>query len=157
MIKPNIRKARIEDKDKLLLLWSKLIEMHTTENKYFEVKMNYRDYLEKDIETFFKNENFQIFLAEHNLNIIGFGVALKTKRPSIFAIEDRGHINDLFVDENYRNNKVGSLITDAIKIWFKENGINFVTMQVAKFNEGGLKFWESNNFQTINYQMSCEL
>ncbi|WP_426482215.1 N-acetyltransferase family protein [Chryseobacterium sp. R2ACT005] len=130
-----IRKAVPEDCDKLWVLMKELA--------IFE---NYIDYFaitpEIVLERGFKKSppDFYSIVAENNNSIVGMLVYYflpytAQNRPSIY-------LKELYVDENYRGQKIGEQLMKALRVEAEKNNCEEIKWTVAPWNKSGKKFYE---------------
>lgn len=82
-------------------------------------------------ERFSRNES-NIFLAIESEQAVGF-VQLYTSFSSV-SLQPIFILNDLFVDPNYRNKKIGELLLSRAKEYCKEKGYKGLALETAKDN-----------------------
>ena len=82
-------------------------------------------------ERFSRNES-NIFLAIERKQAVGF-VQLYTSFSSV-SLQPIFILNDLFVDPNYRNKKIGELLLSRAKEYCKEKGYKGLALETAKDN-----------------------
>ena len=70
-------------------------------------------------------------------------------RPSIY-------MKELYVDENYRGQKIGEQLMNALKIEAEKNNCGQIKWTVAPWNTVGQKFYErlgaKENNELLNYE-----
>lgn len=70
-------------------------------------------------------------------------------RPAIY-------MKELYVDENYRGQKIGEQLMNSLKIEAKQNNRNQIKWTVAPWNKAGQKFYErlgaTENNEWLNYE-----
>jgi len=83
-----------------------------------------------------------LLIAEENRKIIGFiwGNFIS------FGVSPYGYIDDLFVDENYRNQRVASKLIALIKEQFKALSVNAVFTQTGEDNHIARNLYQKEGF-----------
>lgn len=84
--------------------------------------------------------DFYCFVAEENDKIIGMLVYYflpytAQNKPAIY-------MKELYVDENYRGQKIGEQLMNALKVEAKLHNCAQIKWTVAPWNEAGIKFYE---------------
>lgn len=136
-----IRQANKNDIDKnLLKLYIDGFYMHYNKRKDIfsykgieELKNNLIDMLE--------NSNEVLFVIEKNENIIGYA-ALQIKDKNTKSI----WIDEIIIDNNYRNNGYGKRLIDEILKFAKENKCQRIELNCWSFNDNALKFYDKLGF-----------
>ncbi|WP_435357806.1 GNAT family N-acetyltransferase [Emticicia sp. SJ17W-69] len=98
--------------------------------------------------------DFYCLIAENNNKIIGILVYYflpytAQNRPAIY-------MKELYVDENYRGQKIGEQLMNALKIEAQKNNCKQIKWTVAPWNTAGQKFYErlgaGENSDWLNYE-----
>lgn len=139
------RLAMLEDAEKLDNLLSKLIE---------DEKNKYDDSIEfTAVKDFYKNiiskENTLIYLCEDKSLIVGYIYA--------FIDGNKGKIDALFVEKDYRNKKIASNLMQYTKNWFKEKNIDDVEISVLSDNIIAKKLYSKSGFVTFKEIMKLDI
>ena len=58
----------------------------------------------------------------------------------------RGVITELIVTKNTRNKGIGHLLIEHLEKYFKQNGCEYIIVDVFAYNEIGKKFYNKNNY-----------
>ncbi|WP_066802441.1 GNAT family N-acetyltransferase [Moraxella oblonga] len=104
------------------------------------------------------NQDFYCLVADDNGVIAGMLVYYflpytAQNRPNIY-------MKELYVKEDYRNQKVGEKLMLELKKQAKENDCSAIKWTVAPWNERGMKFYErlgaKQNNDWVNYEMAVE-
>jgi len=99
--------------------------------------------------------DFHCFVAECEGEIIGILVYYflpftAQNRPAIY-------MKELFVKEEYRNQRIGEQLMEALKNEAKLHDCSQIKWTVAPWNEAGLKFYErigaTENTEWLNYEL----
>jgi ribosomal protein S18 acetylase RimI-like enzyme len=96
--------------------------------------------------------NTSILFACENTQAIGFLITRAEPlwyRPSLLL----GHFEELYVRANYRRNRVGTLLVEAARARFKQQGIQTATASVLLNNPGAVSFWKKVGFDVRVYRL----
>ncbi len=106
------RNATINDLDFLVESRMDFIQIYNTDTNYNFIKNNVIQYFEKG----FREEQFDIILAEFNDTIIGTGIIFYYDSvPSTFnPCGKNAYITSMFVQEEYRRQKIATNILDKL-------------------------------------------
>lgn len=153
-----IRKPNTNDLPKLITLWQQQYEYHhDLDSQYYvsnsqELDKKFKSYLTKAIE---ENDPY-ILVAEDDDEMVGFITYEKADADYFdtnFVVH--GDVLELFVKESYRKKGVGKLLMDEVEKFFKDQGINTLSLQCSTFNKNALSFYEHLgliNRQTLLYK-----
>ncbi len=84
------------------------------------------------------NSNAFYFVATLDGKVVGYG--------GFWYIINEGHITNIAVHEDYRNQKIATQIVDAMIAQGKELIMIGLTLEVRVSNEGAIKFYEGKGF-----------
>ena len=87
-----------------------------------DAKTRFKKFLTKLIET----EEGYLSLAEDNGKIVGYNLARIKDEIPIFKLEKMGQIADLYVQKDYRGQRLSSKLRDSAIKWFKNNNIEMI-------------------------------
>lgn len=102
--------------------------------------------------------DFHCIVAEDNDEIAGMLVYYflpytAQNRPAIY-------MKELYVDENYRGQKIGDQLMNALKIEAKKNNCSQIKWTVAPWNKAGQRFYErlgaNENSDCLNYELNLK-
>lgn len=144
-----IRKAEEKDSEKVWHLMKELAIFEKYINSFAITPEIVRN------SGFQKNPpDFYCLVAEDNDKIAGMLVYYflpytAQNRPAIY-------MKELYVDENYRGQKIGEQLMNAIKIEAERNDCSQIKWTVAPWNEAGIRFYErlgaKENKDWLNYE-----
>lgn len=111
------------------------------------------------IENIISGDESDILVYEENGNVVGFILLQAKTRPDFsFMLPGRYcYIMDIIVTENSRNKGFGTALMNAAKDWAKEQGCNFINLDVLVNNPGAIKLYEKLGFITKAQEMYCKL
>lgn len=132
----NIRRAEREDCPKLLEL---VRELATFERAPDQVTITPEHFEESG---FGNNPVFKSFVAEFEEKIVGFAlyyIRFSTWKGRYLYLED------LLVNEEWRQRKIGKQLFDRVIAEAKEIDVNGISWQVLDWNEPAIKFYSKYN------------
>ena len=148
-----IRRAKNEDIDKILILLNEVLEIHYNirPDIFMPGKTKYtRDMLNKMI----KEDNNPIYVAFED-EVLGYAFCELREVPfqttmlpfkSLF-------IDDLCVDKNIRSKGVGKALFEYVKKEAKRLGCYEITLNVWEGNDAAINFYKKMNMGIKEYQM----
>ena len=139
----SIRKARLDDVDKIVELWKEFMNEHdkavlrkNPSLKHFIArKKNAAGIFRKFVKKNIVSKYGVIFVAETNDNLIGYSLNLIKDNIIVYKIKKIGYISDLYVKKQYRKKHISSRFKDLAIEWFKNKAINHVSIAVHRENE----------------------
>ena len=98
------------------------------------------------------DENGKIFLAIDNEKVIGLicgYINRSEKYDDCYYLSPKScTISELIVTKNIRSKGVGTMLINYAEKYFKNQGCEYVYVDVFEPNNSALKFYEKNNYQT---------
>ncbi|KXA89483.1 hypothetical protein AKJ57_05270 [candidate division MSBL1 archaeon SCGC-AAA259A05] len=149
----SFRKAERSDLNELMRLWEEFLDynLQSIENSKKRRWMELTEDASEKSRSHFKNQIEQddnlVLLAEKDNEIIGYIVASLEERPPIFKKRKLGKLNELFVNQDYRNEGLGKKLVENAKDWLKDKGVNLLKVRILEANKKANKFWKSRGFK----------
>ena len=106
------------------------------EAKYIECPWSQSVLLES-----FEQSEYVFLKAEEDGVLVGYG--------SVQIVFDEGNINNIAVDENFRNRGIASGILSNIIENSKQRGVSTLFLEVNEHNAGAIALYEKFNFEKI--------
>ena len=108
---------------------------------------NYDKHLEEDVKKYMKinKEEAMIFVAVDNGKLIGYIYGRIVKKPKML-LDKFGIIEDWFVEEKYRNKRIGELLWNKLILWFKNKKCNCLELDVYTTNERAIRIYHKMGF-----------
>jgi GNAT superfamily N-acetyltransferase len=150
----NIRKAREEDIDALILMRWEFTFEHQPEvqDDYGLFAMECRTFLEQAI----RGDRWHIWVAELDGVIashIYINLIDKVPRPGRITYPF-AYMTNVYTDPDYRSQKIGSQLLSAIKDWATENKFEFIIVWPS---EESRDFYARNGYTLCNDPMELHL
>ena len=153
-----IRKAENRDINALLrlLLQVGMVHHHIRPELFQPEKTKYDA---AALEALLQDESKIVFVAENGGEVLGYcfcnhichsGKDIPTARKEIY-------IDDLCVDENMRGQGIATALFEHVRAWAKENGCNYITLNVWCGNESAMAFYEKMGMTARSITMETKL
>lgn len=137
-----IREANKNDVDSnLLKLYIEGFNMHYSQRKDIFSNKEIEE-LKNNLINLLENLNEIIFVIDKNDDIIGYA-ALQFKDKTTKSI----WIDEIIIDNNYRNNGYGKDLINEIFKFAKENDCQRIELNCWSFNADALKFYDKLGFK----------
>lgn len=97
-------------------------------------------------------------VAEAGDRVVGYILgAIIELHPDLFDHTSAGYIADVFVDQDYRRQGIGTELVETMLDWFVDQGVYNVEWQVAAADAGALDFWSALDGLAIMVRMRMML
>jgi len=124
--------------DRLEPLWNKLRLLHSSCSLYFSDAFLSVSYNDRKVS--FLDESKKLFIIIANCEGIDIGYCVAS------VSSNKGEIESIYVDENYRGLKIGTELMNQSLAWIARHGIESSELYVAVGNERAIKFYEQFDF-----------
>ena len=116
-------------------------------------------YDEAALAALLKDPTRPILIAEQDGNVAGYAFCIFQKVQNDNVLCDRKvlYIDDLCVDENCRGQKIASRLYERVLAFAKEQGCNFITLNVWSGNDGAMAFYERVGLKPRSVTMDMPL
>jgi len=154
-----IRKANIGDNDKINKLYWQSDCFHYNNEPYIYEKTDEGFRTKEYIESLLNEEKNILVALETEKKIIGFLYAYEETKGHLPFHKKRKYIviDNIVIDENYRNNGYGEKLLNHIIEYAKNGKYNDIILNVYRFNENAIKLYEKKGFKIITQDMILKL
>ena len=142
-----IRTANVMDIDKILLLENQVFDLHIKARPdMFKKNPLSHDYIKDIID----GNKGKIFVAEDDKEIIGYCIIFIREVKNHYVMHDMINIkiDDLCVDEKYRQKGIGRKLFEAVKMFAKEKNAKFIELTVWELNKNAKEFYKHLGMKT---------
>lgn len=128
-------------------------------NEIANLVMKYRDFYgvhnqsREEVESFIRdritNDQSKIFIA---IDVNGHGIGFIQLYPSYstVSLKPQWVLNDLYVEEDYRKQGIGTELMNAVKEYFSDKAKGFILV-TDKENHTAKSFYDNNGWETGEY------
>ena len=101
----------------------------------------------------------KIIVARSEDEIVGFAVLEIIQKPRSPYNKARSYlrVTEFGVDKEHKRQGIGSALMEFIKKYATEKGFDTIELDMWEFNEGALKFYESQGFATYRRYMEYKM
>jgi ribosomal protein S18 acetylase RimI-like enzyme len=143
----SIRKATIEDLHTIQYLNNKLCrkenaEFDSTVNPDFATSDGGTSYFKKALES----DEKLVLVAEDDTTPVGYIVGGIEHVGDFRNISNMCEVDNMWVDEEYRNQGIGKQFMDKLQIWAKNKGVKRMRVVASFKNERAIKFYKREGF-----------
>lgn len=155
----NIRTAKIEDLEKIVLLENKIFKLHA-ENKPDWIDSSKIGFNTEYYKSIIENSDKGIvFVAEENNNIIGHCIIVINYIINHFLMKDMKNIiiEDLYIESEYQKKGIGKKLFDEAVNYGRKIKANILELAVWNFNKNAVEFYEHLGMTTRLRRMEYKL
>ena len=148
-----IRIANEMDIEKIMVLEEQAFKLHS------EARPDLIGKHTVNIKGIIEDNNREIFVADNENEIIGFCIVSIVEIKDHFMYHDMTNIeiDDLCIDDKYRQKGVGKKLFEKVKIFGKEKGAQYITLTVWDFNKNAKNFYEHLGMKTRMSRMELKV
>lgn len=146
-----IRKIKPSDKPQLFNLLYKFYVKHNRQKIFskelieFEAYKNIEKVMKNAARQYVHNKKYLTLVAEEDEKLVGYICGnIKSKPHKIFDKE--GYIEDWFVEEEYRNKKIGKTLFNALINEFKKMNCSHITTDAYAINKHAIGIYHKMGF-----------
>jgi N-acetylglutamate synthase-like GNAT family acetyltransferase len=152
-----IREAEYADTDKLapMILQAAAHQQLLDPQRYGlvdDLKTNYRRWFGKMAE----DPRMTVLVAEEEAEVVAFLIASVEKDPPIYKVGEFGVIHDIWVNEAFRNRRVGASLVKALQQKFEAMGIKQIRVEAITGDSVVHHLFESCGFRPCTSLMLYE-
>jgi ribosomal protein S18 acetylase RimI-like enzyme len=126
-------------------------------DKKIYTSKDYKDIYTNELLKLTKENDGIIYIAELNNCCVGMIAGIIEKYSAAdnthYKNNKEGRILELFVEENYRKENIGKELMEKIEDFFKENGCDFLLVDVFEYNEAAKEFYKRTGYNARNREM----
>ncbi|MDD5731387.1 MAG: GNAT family N-acetyltransferase [Patescibacteria group bacterium] len=111
-----------------------------------------KEYKEKAVEELLKNvreKQGKIYLAKSDDKVIGYiaGYIVPDKENFEIYPWKRGYVDELYLEEKYRNQRIGKKLLEKIEKYFKVKKCDNIGLNALAANKKAIKFYDKQGFE----------
>lgn len=154
-----VRTARSSDMDEIMRLYRQLMAFHEALDSRLALDWDrietFRDYL---TDVVMEGALCRLLVAEAPTGpgLAGFILGRLADNPPIFAQSHYGLVSDVCVDERWRRRGIGRVLFEAMREWFREQGVLTMQLNAATRNPVSQAFWRAMGFTDLLDLLWCE-
>ncbi|MBM4249878.1 MAG: GNAT family N-acetyltransferase [Euryarchaeota archaeon] len=153
-----IRPARRSDREAAAELWNEMMDYHQRISTIdFRRVGGARRIWMRFFDKHIGSRTKKAWVAERDGRLVGLVMGAVVRRPPVFRVKYRGHIEEMAVTAAERRKGIGSRLLKEYLAWVRKKGLSHVTLEAAPENRIGVPFWEKKGFRTILISMRRRL
>jgi ribosomal protein S18 acetylase RimI-like enzyme len=156
-----IEAATLADLDAIVRLWMEMMREHESFDSRVRLADKADDAYRQYAHYYIERGDAGIFVARLKLGgtllsreeIGGFCLSYRARNLPMFRPANYGFISDLTVLRRYRHRGIGRALLEAVRTWFRRQGVTHIQLQVYDRNAPGIAFWKSQGFDEFVHGM----
>jgi len=143
-----IRPARVWDLDEIMRLYEQLLTLHERLDPRLALDQDGIAALREHLRNVLDSDHERVLVAEapDGVGLVGFVIGRLAQNPPVFRQPYYGYITDICVDERWRRRGIGRALFEALRQWFREQGLRTMQVNVAACNPVSQAFWRAMGF-----------
>lgn len=157
-----VRRMRKREVGAVFVLWEKLNALHVHFDPWYATQAGAARLVEAYLVASVGSRDKVVYVATANGRVIGFAHAILESRPPIFVHGRILRILDIYVEEEWRSNKngvdVGEALITSARVFGRRHDAAFLVAHVAQRNEITAKdFWMRIGFTPLTTCLAEQL
>ncbi|MFA4887197.1 MAG: GNAT family N-acetyltransferase [Candidatus Nanoarchaeia archaeon] len=145
-----VRRAVYEDIPFLKLFQKKLVDSERPFDPTIPREGEIEYYSLKEL---LESKEVNFLVVEVEKKVVGCGFGEIRKNVEWGRSKRIGYIGLMFVEEEFRGNKIGKMLVDRLCEWFKERKVGDIRLKVLKKNIRAIKLYEKAGFEEFIIEM----
>ncbi|MFA9289112.1 MAG: GNAT family N-acetyltransferase [Weeksellaceae bacterium] len=115
----------------------------------------YAEHFVKEITDDITKKEGKIYVAETEGKVVGvIAGSISYLESDVESIDTkRGRVTELFIEQNYRGQHIGSQLMQKIETYFKEQNCNIINIEVFAENPNAQKFYDTHGYKPRNIDL----
>jgi GNAT superfamily N-acetyltransferase len=152
-----IRPATREDVPAIVRLWEELMDFHRMRDPFFTRARNGADLFRRFVEQNLDNDAACVLVAVAEDGIVGYCQGMLDHHPPALAEPHYGQVLDFMVTAGHRNSGIGRQMFEALRQWFRREGVRRIEVRHSTYNEVAVRFWPRMGFKPYLQTLYMEL
>lgn len=126
----------------------------TTNDSYFDFETLSIENMLDTLKNAIQENRIKIYVAKHSVDVIGYisGTITSCFLP-VSSVNKIGYIEAAYVIKDFRNRNVMKQLEERLVEYFKNEGVQFVELNVLSANITGKNYWNKSGYTTFREQM----
>jgi len=139
----SVRRARPDDLDALVSLWTMITEHHRPVDPLFRLRPDSQGEIARLLEAVLRDPDAAVFVYESEGALPGLCIVRIDRAPPVLEETERAEITDLGVRPDARRRGIGGALAARALAWARERGVRRIEVRVAHGNREGQAFWRA--------------
>ena len=138
-----VRAAVREDQDQVIRLWAAMLDELSAHAPDIGPSPDFADRVAADFADRVRDPGCHISVAVSSGSITGFAQAELWQLPPIYRGREEVFISEIYVDPEYRGQRIGRMLFDEVARWARESGSRAIRARTVASSDSSRAFWES--------------
>lgn len=160
MSEVTIRRARPAEREAAVALWAQLQDEHAAMDARHRPSDSARERWSNDFIVWSESEAHRVFVAASGSELVGLLTAHPYWPAPVYVQEMEVYVTELVVRPDFRGQRVGERLVEAVRAWARELGVTRIRAGVLCRNERGQAFWHRQGaddfFTTVTLSADAE-
>lgn len=152
-----IRKARLNDAKQISYLNILLDQWHANLDRFWALKQDTEHIMVQYTKKLITSSDTVIYVAEESDRIIGFILGIVKTNAPIFEVPVIGQVQVAFIVEEFRRQRIGKALVDALFQWFYSKQVKHVEVSSDVRNVLGICAWKKFGFHEAVIKLRLDL
>ena len=157
-----IRKARLDEMDRLLELWGEFMAQQRglavdQEDMLPAMRENAEDIVGGYFSRSIRSRHGLVLVVEEGDDIHGYMLSRIQKNIPVFREEYIGYVSDIYLEEEYRGKGISSGMWMKTGDWFRRKGIEEISIRVLHYNDAAYSVYRGWGFKDYLKEMRMDL
>lgn len=154
-----IRRATLDDINKIKYLQQELINEHAKlyDSVFYSMQENSADEWLSWATKKLSSREVAIFVAEKDSKMVGYVSGWIEVRAPIYSLRKVGYLSNIYVQQQFRGQGIGSTLNSAMLDWFKKQNVGFVELNVDSRAKGAVESWLKLGYAEVGKRMRTRL
>jgi ribosomal protein S18 acetylase RimI-like enzyme len=151
-----VRRATLADAEKMLALWQEAAETLARADSRFHLAPDAAARWQNSLQDWLKRDDAALFVAESTTQagrVLGYIIGSIVANLPALVPERYGYVSDLAVDAHGKVGGIGRGLFEALKVWFREQGVSHVEARVPHCHPVAQAFWRAIGATELYEQM----
>jgi len=135
-----IRRAGHEDVERIVDLWSDLLDFHLAFDAKYEKSADAKPGFARHLHEYVGAADRVLLVVEVDGEVVGFTNGLLAQYPPCLAHRAHGYLDNMMVAAEHRRRGLGAALFEAAMDWFREQGVPTVEARVHMANAASRAF-----------------
>lgn len=144
----DIRTAKKEHIEEIVQLCLRLWREHHAINPAFSLHPDIQNTQRRWLRKAIASRDARVIIAIDSGVVVATATAT-VSNSSIFWPERYGYLRDIYVEDTYRRQGIGSALTDDLMRWLHKRGATWVELAALSDNIAANQYWQSRGFEQL--------
>ncbi len=152
-----IRQARLDDLDHIVLLWKELADLHGALDSRYALADQAENEARKFLAASIQDPAWHFLVALEDGITVGFISGFVRENSPAMVQRCYGYIEDAIVTARCRRTGIGEQLCHEMEVWLQAHGAEYIGLNAASTNPISKAFWHKMGYRDISIKMRKEV